>query len=350
MKKYSIEDIFKYKNIASTQDVIDFFYNIKEQFKTSSQYVENMRKINYTSIKWKNKSKDDVVSAIYNIFNRVSVSNYTEILEEIKNINIISYNDLSKLTEKLIQKLLKEKQFTEIYCLLITDIIKSGKWVVYNDNKYITFRMLLLDELEKLTTEKIYNIIGHLFIKKIISIKLLTKIMNDLITLYETNKDENTIENLIILWGYTQKIQLSNFIIFNDYINKVKDKLSKRYQFMIMDINDNYKKIEKVVENVDSLANYIEYIEEYENLCTFLEEMNKIYSNNILLESVIKYTIDNPKEFKKISEILVEGLKLNYWNSKDINNICKIIRTNDLEDILIDIPCFNKYLEHYEKL
>jgi hypothetical protein len=342
MKKYSLEQVYAYKKYVSTPEVIEKFTLIKNLFLLSTQYVENNKK-DYTS-KWKLKNKEDVVNIAYNIFNRITESNYSDLLEEICEINIIAYSDLFKLVEKIIKKIVKEKQFINLYCKLIKDIIIKSKWILKENNQVITFRMLFINKLQKLyiNNSNIYDIIGYLFVYKVISIKLINNIIKELI-------DKNENENIIILWSYIHKTSE----IFTDldlYIQNIYNSLSKRLQFMILDIKENNNIISESHITDNDLNNYIEYIDEYDNVGSFLEDMVKKYSKDILLEYIIKYTIDNIKEFDKIKKIINEGIKLNYWNSNNIQIICNKIRTTELEDILIDTPTFKTHLNYYERL
>jgi len=374
MTKYTIDEIFLYKDCyAVSNEIISIFTNIKDFLKTSTQYIDSIKKINYANNNFKLKNNDNI-SVIYNALNRISQVNYDEILNEISLINIITYTNLEKLVKKIMDKLLYDKQFNKIYCRLIKDLFLRGKWIINNKEEVVSLRILLMKELEELYKNdpeiSYYNLLGNLYYNNIISTKLIDNIMNDLLIKYNNTSDNIVIEKWITLWSY---INDNNSDKYKKIIENFNKKIPKRLQFLILDgynknnevipennvITNFYQlkrkeenEIDEKVNNQDiiDIYNYIEYIEEFDSIKNFIDEMKNKYKIRILLRCLIKYTIDNPKEKNQIVDILKKGLEYNTWTKKDIIDLINNIKNTEIEDIILDSPYYIKHLEEYESL
>jgi hypothetical protein len=156
--KYTKDQIYSYKQIKKDQQVSyelsNIFDKINDMFKTSTQYIESKKKINYNQSnhnRWELKKDEDngVINIICSGLNKITKSNMDEILKEIESQEIVLYNDLDKLTEKIIQKCINEVDFVKIYIQVVKHIMVKCKWIVDDNNGIpVTFRRLFMNQLE----------------------------------------------------------------------------------------------------------------------------------------------------------------------------------------------------------
>ena len=205
-------------------------------------------------------------------------------------------------------------------------------------------------------SQGIFHLIGNLCKFKILSITVINIILKDLIKC-----DTKYIESFLILWSYVKTIlYINNKEIYTECENFIESKypfISKRLQFLVIDINeqssinndDNDIEVDSNQDLQDKMYNYIEYIDEYDNIEDLLKEINEILiSHNqgmqLFLNSILKYTVDNSKGIHRVKMLLTNGLKFNYWNDLMISETINTIKSHDLEDIIIDAPYYEKHL------
>ena len=96
--RYIRDDIFKYKIINKenqvTYELSLIFDKINDMFKTSTQYIESKKKINYNQSnhnKWELKKDEDnsIINIICSGFNKITKENYNQIFMEISIQEII---------------------------------------------------------------------------------------------------------------------------------------------------------------------------------------------------------------------------------------------------------------------
>lgn len=371
---YNFKEI--HKNLEISFELSNIFDNINELFKTSTQYIENKKRINYNQInhnKWKLKKNEtsNIVNIISNCFNRITDSNYNIIFNEIKSSNKINIDDMNKISQKIIKKISSEQQFLKIYINLIYDIITKCLWIIKENNELISFRYVfiknlqsifidLIDKMDIITEkeERIINnnyrtglmhVIGNLYQKKILPHIVIKYILDDLENKYYNTKNNDYVENWLIIWKYSSNY----FSIKESFIKNNYSDFSKRIQFIIDDNipnNDNNIKQTEILLNDDNIYyNYIDFMDEFNSVNEFLNEINSVAKNNFnqFLNCLLKYTIDNPKDLAKCTNIITCGIKLNLWNNNLIKQLIINIKNHELSNILLDAPYYEKHLDKY---
>jgi hypothetical protein len=358
--KYTKEQMYLYKQINKDQQVSyelsATFDKINEMFKTSTQYIESKKKINYNQSnhnRWELKKEEDnnIINIICSGLNKITENNMNDILKEIEVQEIVIYDDLEKLTEKIIHKCISEDQFLHLYTLVIKHIITKCKWIVDDNNMVpITFRRILLNQLEMRFSNLIndvknmkydeneselivihnklkkglINLITKLYNNKIIGNQLLRYIFRNLENAYDENKNDQYLEYWLILfksvmenWIISEKIYLNEQI---QYIISKLDKsnnISNKIKFMIQDQLDilkskNYDYNIKLSEKEDVFKK--EDIDEKEDMyekedLSEKEDIDEISYDLVILSSLEYNTLD--KWFETLdSSILPEKLLL----------------------------------------
>ena len=405
-KKYNKEFIYNYKLINKEQSVSfelsNIFDKINEMFKSSTQYLESKKKINYNQNnhnKWEFKSTDEksVINVISSNLNKITFLNYEHILNEIKTQEIILYNDLDIITEKIISKCLNETDFLNLYVKLITDIIYNLKWIVDDKNMIpITFRRILLNYLESYFTKLINDIkninskndndyiidykikknlillITKLYINKIIGNQLIRYVFKNLENAYNENKKEQYLEfwliilnGIIEIWNTNEKQYLNEQI---EYIIDKRDKISLRIKFMIDneinflkkinnnddyndDNDDNDNDDNQEIKNIYNDNNYEILIlssDEYENYESWFNDINNdILDKDKFLSAILLFTYYKKNFIDIIKGILEFFIKIKYYTRNDINlKIEQIIIDNDLSEYVY----YQKHLDEYIKI
>jgi hypothetical protein len=262
--KYTKEHIYLYKQINKDQQVSyelsATFDKINEMFKTSTQYIESKKKINYNQSnhnRWELKKEEDnnIINIICSGLNKITESNMNDILKEIEVQEIVIYDDLEKLTEKIIHKCISEDQFLHLYTLVIKHIITKCKWIVDDNNMVpITFRRILLNQLEMRFSNLIndvknmkydeseselivihnklkkglINLITKLYNHKIIGNQLVRYIFRNLENAYDENKNDQYLEYWLILFkSVMENWIISEKIYLNEQIQYIISKLDK---------------------------------------------------------------------------------------------------------------------------
>jgi hypothetical protein len=360
--KYTKDQIYSYKQINKDQQVSyelsNIFDKINDMFKTSTQYLESKKKINYNQFnhnRWELKKEEDngVINIVCSGLNKITKSNMDEILKEIESQEIVLYNDLDKLTEKIIQKCINEVDFVKIYIQVVKHIIVKCKWIVDDNNGIpVTFRRIFMNQLEmrfsnlindvknmkyddneselivihSKTRKGVINLVTELYNNRIIGNQLIRYIFKNLENAYDENKNDQYLEYWLILfksvlenWLVNEKIYLNEQLQY--IMNKMDKIISNKIKFMIQDQLDilksknfdftNLKKIEDIKDNEEQKDN------KEENECRedeLLDENDKEEENapvyDLLILSSIEYdTLD--KWFEIIdSSILPEKLLL----------------------------------------
>lgn len=352
-KIYSPEFIYSFKEKCElTEGLLLIFEEINELFKTSSQYIDMKKRINL-NVKWKLKKKDEV-NIIMNALNRICKSNYEAIRTELANTTITVSDDLYKIANNMVTKMMCEVQFIEIYSQLIHDILLQGKWIV-DGNPPETFRKAFLKRMQELYGDiendkfdrNFFKILYSLHSCKIVGTNLVRHVMDDLKRLYESTKNERYMEYFIILWHL-------NTSDYNDYVADMRTNLSKRLQFM-MDDNPCEEtlplkvKKQEVVDN-SKYINYIVYIDEFNSIDEMLNDVCKECNCIDFLHILLKYTIDEPKGIDLVIKIVKTGLDRKYWKSRDVVSILENIKKHDMADILVDAPYFSKHMDRIGKV
>ena len=396
--KYSVDFINTFKAYNKEQQVSYelslLFDKINDMFKTSTQYLESKKKINYNQHnhnRWEatKDSDNSIINIIYSCLNRITEKNYNDIIEEIKKQEIFIYDDLDKLTEKVIQKCVSDNQFISLYVKVIKFIITDCKWIVEDNNQIpVTFRRIIINQIEmrfcnlindiknmKYDTNEnelivIHNkarkglivLIAKLYEHKIIGNQLIRLIFNIFECSYSETKIEQYIEYWLFLlkfvvniWNKNEKQYLDEKI---DYILKIKNQFTYKIMFLIEDILDDLNKEkyvipvqEEVIENDIISINYdllILSISEYDDLDGWYNDIkDNIVNIDKFLEEIIIFTISNKTFFDNIIILLKFLLNKNIITKEEIQNKCiKVKETEDLSDCYF----FEKHLDNYSKL
>jgi hypothetical protein len=398
--RYSKEDIYFYKEINKNEQVSYelsiTFDKINEMFKTSTQYLESKKKINYNQFnhnRWELKKEGDnsVINIICCGLNKITENNAVEIINEIKSQEILLYDDLEKLTEKIIHKCISELQFLKLYIQVIKYIMTNCKWIVDDNNMIpITFRRIFLNQLEmrfcnlindvrnmkyddseseiivihSKLRKGLINLIAELYTNKIIGNQLIRYIFRNLENAYEESKVEQYLEYWLILfnviidnWIKHEKIYLDEQV---QYIMS-KKLLSSKLKFIIQDqfdilksknynINDiscetteviNDNTLENTLENtLDDTIDYDDNYDliilsstEYESLDKWFNSLGDNINSDKLLLDLLQITLTDKKQFDLVKNVLDYLLKREYITREEVNKKIEYIKNeNDLSE------------------
>jgi hypothetical protein len=379
---YSFKEF--HKQNETNEYILEKFALINKLILSSTQFQDTKKKLLNTvySAKWKIEKCDlnNAVNIAYQSMNKLCETNFDDVYNKISKLIFLNVSDLEKITFKLITKIITEKLFIEIYIKMIYKLLINYNWIVQN----VSFRQMLIANIKTLYNKDnnigLFYLIGYLFKYKIFSFSLITNILDDNIVkskeikeikekIENIEKIEEDIEKLLVLWSIVNNnIKEYNINSYNKYykiITELYPYMSKRLQYMsidsynIIDININNNNDNDINintnnninnNNIDIFYNYIIYIDEFENIKSLLDEVKKLYNDNLdlFLKCVLKYTIDEPKEINKIVNIIKEGLQYKFWTKKILHNLIQNIESTEINDILIDAPYYKKHLEIFK--
>jgi hypothetical protein len=359
---YSFKEIHKQNKIE--EDILNKFSSINKLILSSTQFQDTKKKLLNTiySAKWKNEKCDlnNPVNIAYQSMNKLCETNFDDVYNTISKLIFINVSDLEKLTLKLITKIITEKLFIELYIKMIHKLLINHNWIVQD----VSFRQILVENIKTFYYKDNNNIglfylIGYLFKYKIFSFILITNILDDYIE-KSKHMNEDDIEKILVLWSIANNnIKEYNINSYNKYYNIITElypNMSKRLQYMSVDsynIIDNYQiNNNNNNNNIDIFYNYIIYVDEFENIQSLLDEVKKLYNDNLdlFLKCVIKYTIDEPKELNKVVNIIKEGVKYNFWTKKILHKLIHNIESTEMNEIIIDAPYYKKHLEIFKNI
>lgn len=400
--KYNRDDIFKFKIINKenlvSQELSNIFDKINDMFKTSTQYLESKKKINYNQLnhnKWELKQDQDntIINNIYLAFNKITEDNYQDIIKEISKQEIILYDDLEKLTEKIIHKCINEKQFLTLYLRIIKHIMVNCVWIVEDSSMIpITFRKLFINQLEmrfsnlindiknmkyeeseaeliiihNKTKQGLILLIIELYKNKIIGNQLIRYIFKNLENSYDqslidyVDKSKNMCDQyleywllifnaIIIPWKDTEKQYLNEQI---QYILSKKDNVSSKLRFYIQDQFELLKKynypinIESVPESITNIIIQTNSEQEDSNNWEQEEQEEQDETNDILILSSEEYeTLD--KWFKTVltinkDKLLLDILQLTLSNKDKEYLVNKLLKYLVEQQYITNTDIINK--------
>jgi len=273
--KYTDEQIYNYKKLNKDQmvsyELSIVFDKINEMFRTSTQYLESKKKINYNQYnhnRWELKKEEDnsVINIICIGLNKITEQNYVEIIKEIESQDIVIYDDLEKLVEKIIHKCITEPQFIKIYMRVIKHIMTTCSWIVDDQNMVpITFRRIFLNQLEMRFSNLINDIknmkyeeseselvvihnkqrkglitlICELYLNKIIGNQLVRYIFRNFETAYDSSNLSQYVEYWLLLLQTVMNVWLeSEKQYLDEQIQYIKSKTitELKLKFLLNDI------------------------------------------------------------------------------------------------------------------
>jgi len=359
---YSFKEF--HKQNETNEYILEKFGLINKLILSSTQFQDTKKKLLNTvySAKWKIEKCDlnNPVNIAYQSMNKLCEANFNDVYNKISKLVFLNVSDLEKITLKLITKIITEKLFIEIYIKMIYKLLINYNWIVQN----VSFRQILIKNIQILYNKDnnigLFYLIGYLFKYKIFSFSLIINILDDNI-IKSKEMNEEDIEKLLVLWSIVyNNIKEYNINSYNKYykiINELYQNMSKRLQYMSIDsyniidnnINTNINN-NNINNNIDIFYNYIIYIDEFENIKSLLDEVKKLYNDNLdlFLKCVLKYTIDEPKEINKIVNIIKEGLQYKFWTKKILHNLIQNIESTEINEIIIDAPYYKKHLEIFK--
>lgn len=281
--------IYKYKqyNLEVSCELSEYFDKINEMFKTSTQYLDSKKKINHNQHnhnKWQNKKLSDCddMTKILGNFNKLTNENFDIIIKDLKDLEIVNYDDMKIIVENIFKKCVNDFQFIEIYSKLLKFILMECKWIVYNNSKPISFRKYFIDYMETefnaliceihtpTTTSPEQNAINknirkntvvlicNLFNECIIGNQLFRYIFSNLETIYLETLIDDYMNYWIIMYDFAKKHWIGNDIKYinekDKFIKDNLDKFSTRINIMTDYIHskqkNNVKSQEKQKSNV----------------------------------------------------------------------------------------------------
>jgi hypothetical protein len=397
---YSFKDA--HKNTEVSLELSDLFDSINEMFKTSTQYLDNKKRVNYNQMnhnKWKLKRKEDIgaINAAYNGFNRLSNGNLDSVASELMGVQFVSGEELERLVARLLPKMMCEPQFMSLYAELVFRL--GGRWVARAappSDGLVSFRQVLVNRLQQTHSQHLsgeaaafqgfYHLLGHLFRNKVLSIGILCTVLRDL-GAGSRGCPEQAAEAWIIVWGHAchilAEVEPDAFREFDAHLRRVYATLSKRLQFMVMDIRETAPKEKpirkawakehvmpkekpapakekawgkpkppKAADLEEKFYNYIQYVEEFESTESLIREVMQCHKPDmaVFLGTLLHYTIDNPKQLSRVKDILGCGMKMRCWDANYVKKTVSAIRRKELDDVVVDAPFYPRHLDEFSRL
>jgi len=359
---YSVDEILKYKNVnvnILTEELSNMFDSINNSFLQSTQYLENKKKINYNHInsnKWK-KINSNINTKLLSLLNKITDETFSNILEKVLNSNVTNHNQLDKLSDDILYKILIDGDNNKLYCSIIKQIIDSGLWYFKDEVlEYINFRIYFIKKLEKEFNDNMNNI--DLLKEKYFSdedeyfsIKnRFNSLVNTIINLHMSNILSDGVMDYVVdslKNKYSDKTQdVVEYLIRINEVHNYEDveiflkgllvntSLGARYKFMIEDMN---KKVVKTELKVDVVAEYKKFLTDAN-----LDSLKKHLGGKINYSEVLKYVFDkllsvNLNEIEKYIN-LIKKIK-ERMNKVDYD----LYISENFEDFLSELPILEKY-------
>jgi hypothetical protein len=363
---YSLDEILKYRNVnvnILTEELSNMFDSINNSFLQSTQYIENKKKINYNQInssKWK-KINSNINTKLLSLLNKITDETFSNILEKVLNSNITNSNQLDKLSDDLLYKILIDSDNNKLYCLIIKQIIDSGLWYFKDDVlEYINFRIYFVKKLEKefkdnmnnidLLKEKYFsdedeyfsiknrfnsliNSIINLHISNILSDQVMDFVVDSLKNKY-SNKTQDVVEYLI-------KInEVHNYEDVDVFLKNIllDETLNSRYKFMIQDMN---KKVIKEEKKIDIIVEYKKFLTD-----TNIDSLKKHLGGKINYTELLKFVFDkllsvNVSDIEKYINI-IKKIK-----DKMLKSEYDTFISENYDDFIDELPILSKYRERF---
>ncbi len=402
--KYIDEQIYAFKKINKEQmvsyELSVKFDKINEMFKTSTQYLESKKKINYNQYnhnRWELKKEEDnsVINIVCIGLNKITEQNSDEIIKEIEAQEIVLYDDLEKLTEKIIHKCISEPQFIKLYVKVIKHIMLKCSWIVDDHNMVpITFRRVLLNQLEMRFSNLINDVknmkyeesenelivihnkqkrglislICELYSSKIIGNQLVRYIFRNLETAFDSTGIDQYLEYWLALLSTVMSSWLSSEKLYLDeqmqYIQSKKIATMK-VKFILDDILDelkkkNYLPSENVQNQVQEEETYDQTINdedeeesydplilshgEYESTELWAGSLDSNISWDKLLLDLLQFTISEKSELDLVKKLLGYFMSKSVYTSDQIQEKINWIRSEN------DFSEYRYYLKDLEEL
>lgn len=408
--KYTDEQIYAFKKINKDQmvsyELSVKFDKINEMFKTSTQYLESKKKINYNQYnhnRWELKKEEDnsVINIVCIGLNKITEMNSEEIIKEIEIQEIVMYDDLEKLTEKIIHKCISEPQFIKLYVKVIKHIMLKCSWIVDDQNMVpVTFRRVLLNQLEMRFSNLINDVknmkyeesetelvvihnkqkkgliglICELYSSKIIGNQLVRYIFRNLETAFDSTGIDQYLEYWLAIlstvmdsWMETEKQYLDEQV---QYIQS-KTIGSMKVKFILDDILDelkkrNYLPSETVLTNPGSeLGQEQEYQNqvqepdddeeesydplilshgEYESTESWAASLDAGISWDKLLLDLLQFTISEKSELDLVKKLLSYFINKSVYSKDQIQEKINWIRSEN------DFSEYRYYLKDLQEL
>jgi hypothetical protein len=404
--KYIDEQIYSFKKINKDQmvsyELSVKFDKINEMFKTSTQYLESKKKINYNQYnhnRWELKKEEDnsVINIVCIGLNKITEQNSDEIIKEIESQEIVIYDDLEKLAEKIIHKCISEPQFIKLYVKVIKHIMLKCSWIVDDHNMVpITFRRVLLNQLEMRFSNLINDVknmkyeeseselvvihnkqkkglislICELYSSKIIGNQLVRYIFRNLETAFDSTDIDQYLEYWLALLSTVMNLWLSNEKQYLDeqiqYISQKKIGTMK-VKFILDDILDELKKKnylpsetinyddeneketyeEAINDDDDEEESYDPLIlshGEYETTESWVASLESDINWDKLLLDLLQFTISEKSELELVKKILEHFITKSVFNPVQVQDKINWIRSEN------DFSEYRYYLKDLEEL
>ncbi len=407
--KYIDEQIYAFKKINKEQmvsyELSVKFDKINEMFKTSTQYLESKKKINYNQYnhnRWELKKEEDnsVINIICIGLNKITEMNSDEIIKEIEAQEIVMYDDLEKLTEKIIHKCISEPQFIKLYVKVIKHIMLKCSWIVDDQNMVpVTFRRVLLNQLEMRFSNLINDVknmkyedseselviihnkqkkglislICELYQNKIIGNQLVRYIFRNIETAYDSTGIDQYLEYWLALlstvmnsWLESEKQYLDEQIqyinsktintikikfIFDDILDELKRKEYLPSDSKNLNENDNENNVNSAYEepiDLDDEESYDPLIlshGEYETTESWASSLdNDNISWDKFLLDLLQFTISEKSELELVKKILTHFMDKSVYTQDQVKDKINWIRSEN------DFSEYRYYLKDLQEL
>jgi len=185
---------------------------------------------------------EKIINSFSGLLNKITNSNYNEIYNELKQINIYNKTFYPSIANRLFQKILNEHEYINIYVQLCIDLNFNNQFIdelLILSNSFFN-KFCINNENADDTFIKKQNINNIIFVSTLFTNNLINpaiifkKIIPDLLN----NVNDNNIEILCNLLDFLKKINKYDLYEYYFKINKVKNHpyLTMRIKFMIEDL------------------------------------------------------------------------------------------------------------------
>lgn len=338
----------------------------KKKYMNTWEYRKNINFLEETKLK------------LISLLNKLSEKNFDLIVNKIIKLNIQNEKYLETLTNVVYEKCISEKTFIKLYVNVAKKIM--NKWASFDDNKISFIQILIgkchtcyiqwnnVNDNNKRNIINNFCLIGELFNSNIISYKIISECIYELLNCDQQNKNWGLelLCNLLIIVG--KNYEKVNYHDLNKCLNKLQNEnnISSKIKFLIMDVLDLHKnnwntsehKIissnqkllpdDKLYKNIENILleylNILDIIEVQEYYFEYNSPNKETIFCNVLVNMYIETTIENKEYLIKLIEHLLNN---NYISNKCLNLCFSKVIINKKE-YAIDFPNIDNDINNFQ--
>ena len=160
LEDFTYEDLIKYKdiNVDIPEIIINYTLQVKDIQSKNKKTNNNWKRNNTEKTNWlvtnrmNQTDNDKLISQFRGILNKISESNFDDMMKQMFKLNITTVEQLQTLVDLIFQKALGESIFGTVYSMLCKEFFSAC--IIVNSEK-IQFRVLFMNKCESMFDEYI---------------------------------------------------------------------------------------------------------------------------------------------------------------------------------------------------